>query len=98
MDDATCMVGSLGTISFTQSESCIKCVPCRLGRQMQMTGILGQRKRWRSGYPAADNKDGKGNITLRPGADLSQSGADTLNYFRDEYKAHIEERMSGSSL
>lgn len=97
LDENTCMVDlAKFFLSFTQSESCGRCVPCRLGTK-RMLEIL-QRI-----------TEGKGEIsdleTLQELApmikDTSLCGLGqtapnpvltTLNYFLDEYKAHIEEK------
>jgi len=97
MDEDTCMVDiARYFLSFTQAESCGKCVLCRLGTK-QMLDIL------------EDICRGKGesaNIDLL--LELSQAVKDgslcalggtapnpvltTVRYFRDEYEAHTEEK------
>lgn len=96
MDDATCMVDmSKFFLSFTQSESCGKCVPCRVGTK-RMLEILTR---------ITNGKGKKGDIELllELGKDiklaslcgLGQSAPNpvlsTINFFRDEYEAHINE-------
>ena len=94
MDETTCMVDvARYFLTFTQSESCGKCVPCRLGTK-RMLEIL------------ARITEGKGKIEdialleeLAPSirdsslCGLGQSAPNpvltTLKYFRDEYEAHI---------
>jgi len=94
MDETTCMVDvARYFLTFTQSESCGKCVPCRLGTK-RMLEILTRIT------------EGKGKIEdialleeLAPSirdsslCGLGQSAPNpvltTLKYFRDEYEAHI---------
>ena len=95
MDEDTCMVDvARYFISFTQSESCGKCVPCRLGTK-QMLGIL------------EDITNGKGKLddidllldmseAIKAGSlcGLGQTAPNpvltTIRYFRDEYEEHIK--------
>ena len=96
-DENTCMVDMAKFfLTFTQSESCGRCVPCRLGTK-RMLEIL-QRI-----------TEGKGELsdldTLRELAPMIKDASlcglgqtcpnpvlTTLNYFLDEYRAHIEEK------
>jgi NADH:ubiquinone oxidoreductase subunit F (NADH-binding)/ferredoxin len=96
MDEGTCMVDiARFFMSFIQSESCGKCVPCRAGTK-QMLDILKRIT------------DGKGNtedidllLSLADGiktgslCGLGQTAPNpvltTLRYFRDEYDAHVKE-------
>ncbi|MDO5329208.1 MAG: NADH-quinone oxidoreductase subunit NuoF [Coriobacteriia bacterium] len=97
MDESTCMVGMAKFfLDFTASESCGKCVHCRIGtKRMQeiLTRIV--------------NGEGKeGDIELledlctavKDGAlcGLGQTAPNpvltTIRYFRDEYEAHINEK------
>jgi NADH:ubiquinone oxidoreductase subunit F (NADH-binding)/(2Fe-2S) ferredoxin len=97
MDEDTCMVDvARFFISFTRSESCGKCVPCRLGTK-QMLDILEN---------ICNGKGKPGDIKLL--GDLAHSikasslcglgqtapnpVLTTLRYFRDEYDEHINER------
>ena len=95
MDEDTCMVDvARYFLSFTQSESCGKCVPCRAGTK-QMLDIL-------------DNIcNGKGRLedidllvelseAIKAGSlcGLGQTAPNpvltTIRYFRDEYEEHIK--------
>ena len=96
MDENTCMVDvARFFMSFIQSESCGKCVPCRMGTK-QMLDILTRITR------------GKGNpddiellMSLAEGiktgslCGLGQTSPNpvitTLRYFKDEYDAHVNE-------
>ncbi len=97
MDEDTCMVDlARYFLSFTQSESCGKCTPCREGTK-RMLEIL-QRITKGKGEPediprleqlAAAVKDSSlcGLGQTAPNPVLT-----TLRYFRDEYEAHIFDR------
>jgi len=97
MDEDTCMVDvARFFISFTRSESCGKCVPCRLGTK-QMLDILEN---------ICNGKGKPGDIELLEDlahsikasslCGLGQTAPNpvltTLRYFRDEYDEHINER------
>ena len=94
MDDSTCMVDvARFFLNFTQSESCGKCTPCREGTK-RMLEILNR---------LCDGKGKEGDIQLLEElanhikdtalCGLGQSAPNpvlsTLQYFRDEYEAHI---------
>lgn len=97
IDTESCMVDMARYfLTFTENESCGKCVPCRMGTQ-HLLRIL------------TDITKGKGNLgqieTLRKIGDtmksaslcgLGQTAANpvltTLRYFEDEYRAHIEDK------
>ncbi len=97
MDEDTCMVDvARYFLTFTQAESCGKCVLCRLGTK-QMLDIL------------EDITNGKGKLEdIDLLMELSQAVKDgslcalgqtapnpvltTIRYFRDEYEAHINEK------
>jgi NADH:ubiquinone oxidoreductase subunit F (NADH-binding)/ferredoxin len=98
IDAESCMVDMARYfLTFTENESCGKCVPCRMGTQ-HLLRIL------------TDITNGKGDLaqieTLRKIGDtmknaslcgLGQTAANpvltTLRYFEDEYRAHIETHM-----
>ena len=94
MDDTICMVDmSKFFLSFTQNESCGKCVPCRIGTK-RLLEILTRITEGRG-------KKGDINLLLELGADIKLSSLcglgqsapnpilSTINFFRDEYEAHI---------
>ncbi|MEJ6951834.1 NADH-quinone oxidoreductase subunit NuoF [Natronospora cellulosivora (SeqCode)] len=96
MDESTCMVDvSRFFLSFTQSESCGKCTPCREGTK-RMLEILDR-------ICAGEGKDGDLELLEELGnhikdTSLCQLGGSapnpvlsTLHYFRDEYEAHIKD-------
>jgi NADH:ubiquinone oxidoreductase subunit F (NADH-binding)/(2Fe-2S) ferredoxin/ferredoxin len=97
MDEDTCMVDvARYFLSFTQAESCGKCVPCRVGTK-QMLDIL---ERICVGEGKTEDiatlerlahqiKDGS---LCQLGQTAPNPILTTLRYFIDEYKAHIEEK------
>jgi NADH-quinone oxidoreductase subunit F len=97
MDETTCMVDMARFFSnFVQLESCGKCVHCRLGTK-RMLEIL---NRITEGKAESDELELLEEIAynVKEGAlcGLGQTAPNpvltTLNYFRDEYVAHIEDR------
>ena len=94
MDEETCMVDvARYFLSFTQSESCGKCPPCRIGTY-QMLEIM---NRITSGKGMPEDLDrleklGK-SIKKASLCGLGQSAPNpvlsTLKYFREEYEEHI---------
>lgn len=97
MDEDTCMVDlARYYINFLQEESCGKCVPCREGLFRMgeiLTGITEGRGRMEdlsliedlSGMLKDASLCGLGTTAANP-------VMSTLNYFRDEYVAHIRDR------
>ncbi len=97
VDENTCMVDiARYFLTFTQSESCGKCVPCRLGTK-QMLDILTN---------ICNGKGKPGDVeTLQQLGQQVKAGSlcglgqtapnpvlTTIRYFRDEYEAHINEK------
>ncbi len=96
LDENTCMVDlTRFFLSFTQSESCGECFPCRLGTK-QLLSILTRITRG-EGRPGDIEKLIDIGTTVRESSlcGLGQSCANpvlsTIRYFRDEYEAHIKE-------
>jgi len=94
LDETTCMVEvARYFLSFTQAESCGKCVPCRLGTK-QMLEIL---TRITQGKGRESDIDTLLNIakTVKEcslcglGQTCPNPVLTTLNYFRDEYEAGL---------
>ncbi len=98
MDDKTCMVNIANYfVSFLEGESCGKCLPCREGLR-QMKGIL-------TGITEGRGK--KGDIELLEelsatiidaalcalGSTAPNPVLSTIKYFRDEYEAHIKDKI-----
>ena len=97
MDETTCMVDiARYFLTFTQEESCGKCVPCRVGTK-RMLEILTR---------ITEGKGEEGDIELLEEiggtvkdaslCGLGQTAANpvlsTLRYYRGEYEAHIREK------
>ena len=96
MDETSCMVDvAKFFMDFCMSESCGKCVPCRVGTT-QMHNILERISEGRAG-----SKDLEllhrltGMVKAASLCGLGQTAPNptltTLRYFMDEYRAHIEE-------
>jgi len=103
MDENTCMVDvARFFLSFTQAESCGKCVPCRIGTK-RMLEIL---TRITQGY----GQEGDVELLLEMGRIVKDSALcglgqtcpnpviSTINYFRHEYEAHIREKYCPASV
>ncbi len=103
MDEATCMVEvARFFLSFTQSESCGKCTPCRLGTR-QMLEIL---TRITEGKGRDDDINTLLSIaeTVKDcslcslGKTAPNPVISTINYFREEYEAHIREKKCPAAV
>jgi NADH-quinone oxidoreductase subunit F len=97
MDESTCMVDVAHYfLTFTQKESCGKCVLCREGTK-QMLGILEDITRGK-GKPEDINllQELSGAVKIGSLCGLGQTAPNpvltTLQYFRDEYEAHVNEK------
>ena len=97
MDEDNCMVDvARYFVSFTASESCGKCTPCREGTG-QMLRILGSVSR---GEATAEDLEllkelaetTKDSSLCALGQGAGNPVLTTLNYFRDEYERHIREK------
>ena len=97
LDETTCMVEiARYFLSFTQTESCGKCVPCRLGTK-QMLEILTRITEGKGRESDIDTlltiaKTVKECSLCGLGQTCPNPVLTTLSYFRDEYEAHIKER------
>jgi len=97
MDETTCMVDlARYFVSFTEKESCGKCVPCRLGtRQMRM--ILDDICEGRGTEDSIAKLEALGGAVSKGSlCGLGQTAPNpvltTIKYFRDEYLAHVHEK------
>jgi len=98
MDDETCMVDvARYFLQFTQSESCGKCVPCRVGTR-HMLDILericagaGEESDIETLESLAE--DIKAASLCGLGQTAPNPVLTTIRYFRDEYEAHIREKV-----
>lgn len=97
MDDKTCMVEvARFFMSFTQNESCGKCVPCREGTK-RMLAILER-------IVEGNGQEGDIDLLLELADTISQTAlcglgktaafpvVSTISSFRSEYEAHIKEK------
>jgi NADH:ubiquinone oxidoreductase subunit F (NADH-binding)/(2Fe-2S) ferredoxin len=97
MDEDTCMVDvARYFLSFIQSESCGKCVPCRVGTKQMLT-IL-ERICDGEGKPEDITTLNKLANDIKAGSlcQLGQTAPNpiltTMRYFKSEYEAHINEK------
>lgn len=97
MDENTCPVDiARYFISFTQKESCGKCVPCRIGTR-QMQGILQRITKGLGKEGDIERLQALGE-TVKTGSlcGLGQTAPNpvltTIRYFREEYEAHIKDK------
>lgn len=97
MDETDCMVNvAKYFLQFTQSESCGKCVPCRIGTK-RLLEIL-ERITSGRGKPEDLERLEKLSHDIKAASlcGLGQTAPNpvlsTLQYFRDEYEAHIFEK------
>jgi NADH-quinone oxidoreductase subunit F len=97
MDEDDCMVDvARYFLTFTQLESCGKCIPCRWGTK-QMLDIL-------EDIVAGKGREGDIELLLELGASVKAGSLcalggtapnpvlTTIRYFRDEYEAHVNEK------
>jgi bidirectional [NiFe] hydrogenase diaphorase subunit len=98
MDQGTCMVDvAKFFMDFCREESCGKCVPCRVGTT-QMHGLLDRITRGlASREDLAELEDLAAMVRETSLCGLGQGAPNpvfsTLRYFRDEYLAHIDDRV-----
>ena len=96
-DEETCMVDfARYFMTFTQEESCGKCVPCRIGTNAMLDTL--------ERICAGDGKPGDINYLIELGEHVKTSSLcglgqtapnpvlSTIRYFRDEYNVHIYEK------
>ncbi len=96
-DEDTCMVDMARFfLSFTQDESCGKCVPCRVGTR-QMLSILERITRGEGHTGDIEQLEQlaqlvKSTALCGLGGTAPNPVLTTIRYFRDEYEAHINEK------
>lgn len=102
MDETTCMVDvSRFFLNFTRDESCGKCVPCRIGLKV-MLDILERITEGRGESTDIETLQDLG-IAIKKASlcGLGQTAPNpilsTINYFRDEYEAHINDKRCPSN-
>jgi len=97
IDEDTCIVDMARYfLSFTQAESCGKCVPCRLGTK-QMLDMLenichGKGKPEDIDLLLELSQQVKAGSLCALGGTAPNPVLTTLRYFREEYEAHIREK------
>jgi len=95
MDEDTCMVDiARFFLSFTQSESCGKCVPCRLGTKRMLETLericRGEGKEEDIGLLLELCETVKLASLCGLGQTAPNPVLSTIKYFRDEYETHIK--------
>jgi NADH-quinone oxidoreductase subunit F len=97
MDENTCAVDiARYFVNFTQTESCGKCTPCRMGTKEMLDTLTRITK--------GKGSDGDMQLLESLGKQVRDTALcglgrtcpnpvlTTINYFRDEYEAHIKEK------
>jgi ferredoxin len=97
MDEDTCMVEvARYFLAFTQEESCGKCVPCRIGTKRMLERLTticeGEGEEEDIDFLEEIALSIKDSSLCQLGQTAPNPVLTTLRYFRDEYKAHIEEK------
>lgn len=97
MDQNTCMVDMARFfLSFTQKESCGKCVPCRVGTQTMLQILTritkGEGEEGDVALLLDLAHDIRGSSLCGLGQTAPNPVLSTIRYFRDEYDAHIREK------
>ncbi|RJQ50796.1 MAG: FAD-dependent oxidoreductase [Actinobacteria bacterium] len=95
-DETTCMVEFARFFTdFVQSESCGKCVPCRVGTRRMLELLTKITKGDGTREDLAKLKELASDIKETSLCGLGQTGPNpvlsTIRYFEDEYLAHIDE-------
>ncbi|KAF0185769.1 MAG: NADH-quinone oxidoreductase subunit F [Nitrospirae bacterium] len=103
LDEDDCMVSMAKYfLQFTQTESCGKCVPCRVGTK-RMLEIMER-------IVCGDGCEGDLDHLMKLGNDIRQTSLcglgmtapnpvlSTIRYFRDEYEAHIRDKKCPSHV
>jgi NADH:ubiquinone oxidoreductase subunit F (NADH-binding)/(2Fe-2S) ferredoxin/NAD-dependent dihydropyrimidine dehydrogenase PreA subunit len=103
MDEDTCIVDlAKYFLKFTQSESCGKCVPCRVGTR-HMVGIL---EKITSGNGEVEDLEKletlahaiKDSALCGLGQTAPNPVLSTLKYFRSEYLAHVQDKRCPATV
>ncbi len=97
MDEDTCMVDiARYFLSFIQSESCGKCVPCRVGTKQMLTILericAGEGKPEDIATLQKLGNDIKAGSLCQLGQTAPNPILTTMRYFKSEYEAHINEK------
>lgn len=103
MDSDDCMVNiAKFYLEFSVEESCGKCTPCRVGNK-RMYEILDRITKGESNIEELEKLKKLGNVIKDSSlCGLGQSSPNpilsTINYFEDEYRAHIEKKRCPSKV
>jgi NADH-quinone oxidoreductase subunit F len=102
-DEDTCMVDlARYFMSFTQEESCGKCVPCRVGTKAMLSTLericAGQGQPGDIEYLEEMAQHVKASSLCGLGQTAPNPVLTTIRYFRDEYEAHIRERRCSAGV
>ena len=103
MDENTCMVEiARYFVSFTQSESCGKCTPCRLGTK-QMLKILTRITQGQGRPKDLETLQRIGKTAVECslcglGQTCAKPVLSTLQYFANEYEAHIHDKRCSAAV
>lgn len=103
MDEDTCMVDAARVfLSFTQSESCGKCVACRVGTR-HMVGILDKIASGRGTEEDLDKLEKLGHIVKNSslcglGQTAPLPALTALKYFRSEFIAHVVDKRCPAAV
>ncbi|MBW2659385.1 MAG: NADH-quinone oxidoreductase subunit NuoF [Deltaproteobacteria bacterium] len=97
LDETDCMVNiSKFFLEFTQSESCGKCVPCRLGtkRLLEILTRITEGKGKKGDIELLQNlaEDVRDSSLCGLGMSAPNPVLSTIKYFRHEYEAHINDK------
>jgi NADH:ubiquinone oxidoreductase subunit F (NADH-binding)/(2Fe-2S) ferredoxin len=103
MDEDTCMVDAARSfLSFTQSESCGKCVACRVGTR-HMVGLLDKIASGKAAEEDLDKLERLGHIVRNSSlCGLGQTAPipvlTALKYFRSEFIAHVVDKRCPAAV
>ncbi len=102
-DEDTCMVDlARYFMSFTQEESCGKCVPCRVGTKAMLSTLericAGHGQPGDIEYLEELAREVKASSLCGLGQTAPNPVLTTIRYFRDEYEAHIREHRCAAGV
>lgn len=103
MDEDTCMVDAARVfLSFTQSESCGKCVACRVGTR-HMVGLLDKIASGKAAEEDLDKLEKLGHIVRNSslcglGQTAPLPALTALKYFRSEFIAHVVDKRCPAAV
>jgi NADH:ubiquinone oxidoreductase subunit F (NADH-binding)/(2Fe-2S) ferredoxin len=98
MHDATCMVDTARFFTeFSVDESCGKCVPCRVGLKVMLNKleavVAGKGEKGDIEFLERLGNHIKNTSHCGLGQTAPNPVLSTIRYFRDEYEAHIEDKV-----